>query len=689
MPRNGGKSWSACAVCAGALNHQRSESVMRRQLNNDVPSGRNFEMTPVIFDHCFGWLHEGEPAATRGVVLCQPFGREAMWVHKGWRVFAEALADSGAPTLRFDYAGTGDSAGESEDGEQIERWLRSIRSAIAYLKESTEVTHVVLCGLRLGATLAALVAAEEDVDELVLLAPVLSGRQYLRELRLLQQNWLETGGIHAKAPPADADYAEAVGHRLIASSVAMLGKFDLLRDTRLAERGPRRLLVLDSYDPSRSKKLVEACAAAGADAQFEAFDECVTFMQESGVTETPREAIARVVDWLGAPEPAESTVTESTVAESTRKRPEPAVLIADGVRETPVIFDNGRLFGILCEPEEGSLSRRSVVFVNPGATHRIGDARISVTLARRLARQGIASLRFDVATLGDSAAAVDQRPLSLLFSRASSDDVVSAAAFLAERGLDNVSCFAVCSGAYVCLHAAPVSPYIRSLMLVNAPKFGFPEDPMSFPVSGNRPRTATSTFMRSFKTASKWKRVLRGQRSLTPIVRALAWHLSARLKASVAYFAERAIGVDSAGSRVRAMVRGLGERDVKVRFVYGAGDPGMDEFAVFFGAGGGRMRTWRNVDTVRRESLDHACFSYSAREDMMASFIQFVQGEPARAALGALGWARLRALVPRFTARAGRPDEMRLDMHVKGLETCKEMQGMESRGAVRSSAYIP
>ena len=89
-------------------------------------------MTPVIFDHCFGWLHEGEPqgkpTATRGVVLCQPFGREAMWVHKGWRVFAEALADSGAPTLRFDYAGTGDSAGESEDGEQMERWLRSIRS---------------------------------------------------------------------------------------------------------------------------------------------------------------------------------------------------------------------------------------------------------------------------------------------------------------------------------------------------------------------------------------------------------------------------------------------------------------------------------------------------------------------------------------------------------------------------------
>jgi hypothetical protein len=148
-------------------------------------------------------------------------------------------------------------------------------------------------------------------------------------------------------------------------------------------------------------------------------------------------------------------------------------------------------------------------------------------------------------------------------------------------------------------------------------------------------------------------------------VKELARHLGARMKASVAYLAEQTIGVDSAGSRVRAMVRGLGERDVKVRFVYGAGDPGMDEFAVFFGAFGRRMRKWRNVETVHRDSLDHACFSYSAREDMMASFLRFMQGESPQAARSGLGRTRLRALLPRFSARAGRPDEM----HAKAMES--------------------
>jgi hypothetical protein len=58
-------------------------------------------------------------------------------------------------------------------------------------------------------------------------------------------------------------------------------------------------------------------------------------MQKSGVTETPRLAIARVVDWLGVTQPAESTVTQSTVTESTGNPFESRVLIADGCAKRP------------------------------------------------------------------------------------------------------------------------------------------------------------------------------------------------------------------------------------------------------------------------------------------------------------------------------------------------------------------
>src|SRR5271169_3217157 len=60
----------------------------------------------------FGWLHRPPAAATAnlGLVICKPFGYEALCSHRGLRAFAEAAAALGIPTLRVDYLGTGDSA---------------------------------------------------------------------------------------------------------------------------------------------------------------------------------------------------------------------------------------------------------------------------------------------------------------------------------------------------------------------------------------------------------------------------------------------------------------------------------------------------------------------------------------------------------------------------------------------------
>src|SRR5208282_6426264 len=59
----------------------------------------------------FGWLHwpRGVPMASVGVVICNPFGYEAICGHRSMRAFAEAAASVGVPALRFDYLGTGDS----------------------------------------------------------------------------------------------------------------------------------------------------------------------------------------------------------------------------------------------------------------------------------------------------------------------------------------------------------------------------------------------------------------------------------------------------------------------------------------------------------------------------------------------------------------------------------------------------
>src|SRR5476649_2301525 len=91
---------------------------------------------PMYFDsgdsRLFGWLHQSrtqhEPAM--GVVICNPIGHELICAHRGIREFAQGIADSGVPTLRFDYLGTGDSAEIDESADHLEIWTHDVVAAI-------------------------------------------------------------------------------------------------------------------------------------------------------------------------------------------------------------------------------------------------------------------------------------------------------------------------------------------------------------------------------------------------------------------------------------------------------------------------------------------------------------------------------------------------------------------------------
>src|SRR5471032_2608277 len=142
-------------------------------------------MKPVIFGGRFGWLHLG--VGKHGVVLCNAFGHESVWSHKGIRRLAENLSASGISVLRFDYLGTGDSAGVAGGSDQLESGVSDVCAAIDWLKQETGITHVTLCGLRLGAAFALLAVRRCPTDGLVLLAPVIKGRVYVRELSIIHK----------------------------------------------------------------------------------------------------------------------------------------------------------------------------------------------------------------------------------------------------------------------------------------------------------------------------------------------------------------------------------------------------------------------------------------------------------------------------------------------------------------------
>ena len=124
------------------------------------------------------------------IVFCSPIGQEYMRSHRTFLHLVKTLALNGLHVLKFDYYGCGDSAGKCEEGN-IDQWILDILEAIDELKEGSGAKQLYLIGLRLGATLALLASnRRSDVDGIVLWEPIVSGINYIDELRKTHHQWL-------------------------------------------------------------------------------------------------------------------------------------------------------------------------------------------------------------------------------------------------------------------------------------------------------------------------------------------------------------------------------------------------------------------------------------------------------------------------------------------------------------------
>jgi pimeloyl-ACP methyl ester carboxylesterase len=127
-----------------------------------------------------------------------------------------------------------------------------------------------------------------------------------------------------------------------------------------------------------------------------------------------------------------------------------------------------RLIGTvtLCAAKSGATSDLGFVFFNAGVVHRIGPHRINVKLARALAKNGVASIRFDLAGLGDSGRHGLNATIS--YSEQAAEDIRAAIDALAARSPATrfVLC-AVCSGTVHSYAAAVRDPRIAGLILLD------------------------------------------------------------------------------------------------------------------------------------------------------------------------------------------------------------------------------
>lgn len=163
------------------------------------------------------------------LLVCGPFGHEAIRIHRLFRVLAERLARQGIAVLRFDYYGTGESGGEDSDGE-MKGWRLDLLRAHEELGRRSGAPHIGWLAARISAALALQSASHaQGLQRLVLWDPVLDGAAYIDELRSAHAAAIELG-FYAGGPMASrrrtdaeqAELSEALGHALSPDLLAQL-----------------------------------------------------------------------------------------------------------------------------------------------------------------------------------------------------------------------------------------------------------------------------------------------------------------------------------------------------------------------------------------------------------------------------------------------------------------------------------
>jgi dienelactone hydrolase len=397
------------------------------------------------------WFDDGERATTAtwfsptdpnrrtrrvGVLVLHGIGHEEEAVSVGAPEISGSVAARGLLSLGIDFVGNGESLGDLAQPDITQAWCHQIVAAIAYLRRNG-AEQVAVVAPRIAAVLALRAAEKEPVDAMVLWSPVLAGKRYVRELRMMQ-------GMAAVAlSPTDGQIAVG-GFTLPGVLVDALARLDAAE----IKSAPPAILYLETPERAVDDPAVARLRSLGADVEVRASAETTRWLflptdNASVPFATAREVAAWIDGKLSndgwtAPIDPHSLPTKTSFSFDGRE-----------VTESFVRVGNLGLSGVLVEPSSPDPARSAVLFLS------MGPGRSFVRAARRAASEGRRALRFDFSGFGLSPLRPEQEEPEL-YGLTGPHDVRLGVAYLLERGAPSIVIVGFCAGAWSSIVSEPL-----------------------------------------------------------------------------------------------------------------------------------------------------------------------------------------------------------------------------------------
>ncbi|GES43374.1 hypothetical protein RsS62_26260 [Rhizobium dioscoreae] len=550
---------------------------------------------PVTFAGTVGLFTSAmAPSRNTAALFLSPWGFEEMCLRKFWRILAEDLAEIGVASLRFDYAGTGDALDIVDAGEGLSPWHETALAAATQLKALSGCERLMLVSQGLGGTIATALAERlAGIDGIAFLAPVISGRAYLRELTVWSKMIDESMGLSEAQRQTEGVTVASL--RMPDSAADAVRKLNLMTLDRLAT--PNCLILTRPGRPGDDDfaRHLETLGPRVTQASFDGYDDLVS---NPTIATMPTAARRKIAEWVRS---IAGNTTE--IASPDLTPPVAEALIGEGFRETPLRFGaDNRLFGILCEPQ-GARTGATALLLTTAYDRHAGWGRMSVTMARALAQDGIASLRFDTANVGDSPP-LSGAPEQVLYSRDQHLDVIEALDFLEKRGLLPAYVVGRCSGGYLAFQAALRDVRCRGLITVNPYSFHWDESRSVDEALRFAPRSL-ETYGRKLLQMETLKRLFGGQIDARSAICNMATGLGRRAIRTARHLLGTFPIFAAAQGPVLGGFRTLTKRGVDMSLIYSAHDIGLDHLHDEFGENGAGLKHFPDIRLTIIPEADH------------------------------------------------------------------------------------
>ena len=195
-------------------------------------------------------------------VICNSFEPEHVGCHRALKKLGGRLARLGIDAFRFDFAGMGDSAGDFGKMD-MDQWRMDVNTAVDLARRRFRCRKVILLGVRMGATMAALTCASRgDVDAVVLWEPLLDGATFVDDQRTVH-NTTTADGILLPSINTDAEgITEILGLRFTDSLLEAFAHTSL---TDLVWPPQTKVQIVTNMPGASSSKVAEILLAQGID----------------------------------------------------------------------------------------------------------------------------------------------------------------------------------------------------------------------------------------------------------------------------------------------------------------------------------------------------------------------------------------------------------------------------------------